>query len=728
MRVDATTVMLASGMSGVAGAGAVLAWAWLSRRGPSVSSALSALASAAHGLATAENPHDRLPAVLATVGSALGCQRLEVHELHESVGGGLPVSSLRHAWAGPGLATRDDQPDLRCRPWHPTRSRWLAELAANRVIAVGVAELPISERPELAGSGAVAVLPLIVAGRLWGCLLCLDRATSARGPDDLAVLHLLAEMSAQAIAHVRVVASLIEAQAAAVSGDRAKREFLANMSHEVRTPLNGVLGMAGLLLDTELNVRQREYAQVVRSSAENLLALLNDLIDLAKAEGDQQVERTRFDPLRLAEDVVAMLAERAHAKGIEIAIYPHPDLPRRSLGDPTRLRQVLMNLVGNAIKFTARGHIIVHAAWLDEGGGAISYSVEDTGIGFDAATRSRLFAAFSQGDGSSTRRFGGTGLGLAICRRMVEVMDGTISCRGEAGRGACFTIRVPSPEVSSGVGARSTLVSGATLGARVLVVEANEATRAAFVAVCVRVGLVPEESAGCTEALDRLAAVGAETPRIVLVSANLPGASDLPSRCPKGVACILVAPVAMRTTQADAQRLGFAACLVKPPRIARLAEVVGRVFERPDNQEDSDAGEETGTHRRSQLRVLVVEDDQVNQLLAKAVLEHEGVRVDIAADGHEALEALARASYNVVLMDLLMPVMDGLACAREIRRLERERGLPPIPIIAVTALDQPDVQERCRQAGMDGHVRKPFEPKLLRRILRRTVAERKRRA
>jgi len=496
----------------------------------------------------------------------------------------------------------------------------------------------------------------------------------------------------------------------------------------MRTPLNGVLGMAGLLLDTELNVRQREYAQVVRSSAENLLALLNDLIDLAKAEGDQQVERTRFDPLRLAEDVVAMLAERAHAKGIEIAIYPHPDLPRRSLGDPTRLRQVLMNLVGNAIKFTARGHIIVHAAWLDEGGGAISYSVEDTGIGFDAATRSRLFAAFSQGDGSSTRRFGGTGLGLAICRRMVEVMDGTISCRGEAGRGACFTIRVPSPEVSSGVGARSTLVSGATLGARVLVVEANEATRAAFVAVCVRVGLVPEESAGCTEALDRLAAVGAETPRIVLVSANLPGASDLPSRCPKGVACILVAPVAMRTTQADAQRLGFAACLVKPPRIARLAEVVGRVFERPDNQEDSGAGEETGTHRRSQLRVLVVEDDQVNQLLAKAVLEHEGVRVDIAADGHEALEALARASYNVVLMDLLMPVMDGLACAREIRRLERERGLPPIPIIAVTALDQPDVQERCRQAGMDGHVRKPFEPKLLRRILRRTVAERKRRA
>ncbi len=726
--MDLSVAILTAGCAGIAGAaGAAAAWVAIRRRASTPAAALSVLASSAHGLATAEDAHLVLPGLLAGVGAALRCRHLELHELHEPVGGGLPVSTLRHGWSAPGVPSRAIDPAQRHRPWHPVRSRWLAELAANRAVVAIATALPVAERAELDGAGAVAIHPLIVAGRLWGCLLCLEHGGKTRCADDLAVLRLLAEMSATAIDRTRVAGDLGEARAAAVSGDRAKREFLANMSHEVRTPLNGVLGMTGLLLDTELDVRQREYAQVVRGSAENLLALLNDLIDLAKAEGEQQIERVRFDPLRLAEDVVAMLSERAHAKGVEIAVHPQDGLPRRALGDPTRMRQVLMNLVGNAIKFTARGHVIVHISWTEDAGGSIVYAVEDSGIGIDNESRSRLFNTFSQGDGSSTRRFGGTGLGLAICRRMVQVMEGVITCRSELGKGATFEVRLPSPEVSSGVAVRSTQVPAAALGARVLVVEADGATRDAIAALCRRIGLVAEGAGGCTEALDRLAAIGAESPRLVLVSANLPGASDLPARCPAGVSCILLAPVAMRPTQADSERLGFAACLVKPPRMARLSEAIGRVTERSE-QDDSSDGEPTGVHRRSLLRALVVEDDAVNQLLAKAVLEREGVRVDIAADGHEALEALARASYHVVLMDLLMPVMDGLACAREIRRLERERKQPAIPIIAVSAVDQPDVQERCREAGMDGHVRKPFEPKHLRRILRRLIAERQRRA
>jgi two-component system sensor histidine kinase/response regulator len=721
--VDLPSVLLATGCAGLAGATVV--WVCIRRRDQP--QALSILAASAHSLATTQDVHLVLPGLLAGVGAALHCRHLELHELHEPVGDGLPVSSLRHGWSAPGQSARSADPALRQRPWHPARSRWLAELAANRPVVATAAALPVAERAELAGSGAVALHPLIVAGRLWGCLLCLDQGCKTRSADELAVLRLLAEMSASAIERTRTAADLSEARTAAVSGDRAKREFLANISHEVRTPLNGVLGMAGLLLDTELDVRQREYAQVVRNSAENLHALLNDLIDLAKAEGEQQVERVRYDPLRLAEDVVAMLSERAHAKGVDMAVHPQDSLPRRALGDPTRMRQVLMNMVGNAIKFTARGHVIVHVSWSEDAGGVVIYAVEDTGIGIDSEARARLFSPFSQGDGSSTRRFGGTGLGLAICRRMVQVMAGTITCRSELGKGTTFEVRLPSPEVSSGVSVRSTQVPTATLGARILVVEAEGATREAIAAVCRRIGLVAEGAAGCSEAIERLAAVGAESPRLVLVSANLPGASDLPRCCPAGVACILLAPVAMRPTQADAERLGFAACLVKPPRIARLSEAVGRAVER-SVQDDSSEAEETGVHRRSRLRALVVEDDAVNQLLAKAVLEREGVRVDVAADGHEALEALARASYHVVLMDLLMPVMDGLACAREIRRLERERNQPAIPIIAVSAVDQPDVQERCRQAGMDGHVRKPFEPKHLRRILRRLIAERQRRA
>jgi two-component system sensor histidine kinase/response regulator len=710
--VEAVTAIIAIGSAGALG---LLGGALLARRRRSSCHVAQSLTVAAHRLGADEGEVPAIRDALATVGAALGLTRLELHAVQHPPGDGLPLSSLRHAWAAPGVSERLSDPQLRDRPWHPQRSRWLAELSAGRGLAAAVADLPADERTGL--DGVVVMLePVTIEGRLWGYL---QGSGSGLSEETQTALRLFAEIAAAGLARGQAAQVLATARAEAASGDRAKREFLANISHEVRTPLNGVLGMSGLLLDTELDARQREYAQVVRSSAENLLALLNDLIDLAKAEGEQRAERTRFDPVRLAEDVVAMVAERAHAKGVEIAVHPADGLPRRVTGDAARLRQVLVNLVGNAIKFTVRGHVVVRVEW--ESDEMLTYIVSDTGIGIDTEAQSRLFAVFTQGDGSTTRRYGGTGLGLAICKRQVDVMGGTVACRSSPGQGSSFTVRVPAPEGSSAAGGRSSLIPSALLGARVLVVEPEPVVRAAFAAVCRRIGLVTEEAAGCAEAETRLAAVGVETPRLVLVSANLPGASDLPHRLPEGTRCVLLAPVGRRPTQTDVIRRGFSVCLVKPPRTARLAEAVHRALGR--DQEDSSV--DTGTHhRRTALRVLVVEDDAVNQRLVKAVLEREGMLADLASDGLEALEALTRARYDVVLLDLLMPVMDGFTCATEIRRLERERSQPPIPILAVSALDEPEVTERCRQAGIDGQLRKPFEPKHLRRLLRRLLQKR----
>jgi signal transduction histidine kinase/CheY-like chemotaxis protein len=739
-------MLVISGAS-LAGAAAFAAWSQVRWRCAARQRRLvGCLQSVARQFEATPDPYLALPAVLSDLGQALGCLRLELHEIHEPVGGGMPLSSLRCAWVAPGQRDRSSDPLQRGRPWHPERSRWFSEMTVGRAFAAVSNDLPLAERTLLDGAGAIALAPVAAVNRLRAVIMCYDRGVR-RDDTGLDALRLLAAMFAHALERTETTLALTAAQAEAEAGERAKREFLANISHELRTPLNGVLGMTGLLLDSQLDQRQKEYAQVVRSSAENLHTLVNDLIDLANSTGEDACERTRTDPLRLIEDVVAMLADRAHAKGLEIAVEPAPGLPRRVVCDPTRLRQVLVNLVGNAIKFTGRGHILVRIGW-GEGGdhrpligvpagatpvnaatrrrGAatrLELTVSDTGIGMDPGVQARLFGIFAQGDGSTTRRYGGTGLGLAIVRRQVEIMGGTIDCDSEPGAGATFTVRIPATEGSTGGSSgRSALLQTRLVGQRVLVVDPLPEVRAAIAAVCFRIGLVAEGAPGCAEALARLTSADGERPRLVLVSAGLPGASDLPVQAGKlggELGFILMAPLARRPTQGEVTALGFSACVVKPPRCARLIEAASRALSEPDEG----SSEETATHVRRSLKVLVVEDDAVNQMLAKAVLEREGYRVDLAGDGHEALEAIARAGYDAIIMDLLMPVMDGFACTTEIRRQEAARGLPRLPIIALTALTDVDLEGRCTRAGVDAMMHKPFEPKHLRRILKRLVPE-----
>jgi len=737
-------ITVISGVS-LGGAAAMAVWSHLRGRCAARQSRLvGCLQSVSRQLAVTPDPYLALPAVLSDLGQALDCLRLELHEIHEPAGGGMPLSSLRCAWAGPGQRDRSNDPLQRGRPWHPERSRWFSEMVVGRAFAAAASDLPLAERTLLDGAGAIALAPVATGNHLRAVVLCHDRR-ARRDDSGLDALRLLASLFAHALERNETADALAVARAEAESGDRAKREFISNISHELRTPLNGVLGMTGLLLDSQLDQRQKEYAQVVRNSAENLHTLVNDLIDLANADGEDACERTRTDPLRLVEDVVAMLADRAHAKGLEIAVEPSVNLPRRVLCDPTRLRQVLVNLIGNAIKFTGRGHIVVRVGW-GEGGDhrpligvpadatpvnaatrrraaatRLELSVCDTGIGIDPSIQARLFGIFAQGDGSTTRRYGGTGLGLAIVRRQIEIMGGTIDCDSEPGNGAAFIVRIPASEGSTGGSSgRSATLQTRLVGLRVLIVEAVPEVRAAIAATCFRIGLIAEGASGCSEALARLTSADSERPRLVLVSAGLPGASDLPAQAGKlggPLSFILMAPLARRPVQSEAAALGFSSCVVKPPRCARLIEAAARALDNPDEG----SGEETATHVRRSFKVLVVEDDAINQMLAKAVLEREGYRVDLAGDGHEALEAIARASYDAVLMDLHMPVMDGFACSTEIRRLEAARGQPRLPIVALTALTDTDLQARCNQAGVDAVMHKPFEPKHLRRILRRLV-------
>ncbi len=674
---------------------------------------VSELASAARALAAGSDPAFSLPAALASAGQALGLARLELHEVHVPQGGETPLSTLRVAWAAPGVRPRADAPEQRDRPWHPARTAWLGELAAGRTVAVAAATINADWRAELDGHARLLAAPVMVEGRLSACLVALG-GDAPDGVDREPALRLLAELVAAAQTASRAAQRIIRLREAAESGEKTKREFIANISHELRTPLTGVLGMVGMLIDSGLDQRQREYAQVVRGSAETLNALLNDLIALARSEGGQRAEAIRFDPLRLAEEVTTLLADRAMGKGVGIAVEPTDDLPRLVVGDAARLRQILVNLLGNAVKFTARGHIITAVGWEE---GCLVFAVRDTGIGIDTQAQRGLFRDFSQADASTTRRFGGTGLGLAVCRRMVDAMGGDIACVSEPGRGSVFTVRIPVEEVTGGRSGSGS-VDASLVGAPVLVVDPDPATRAALAAVCRRQGFSVADAADADEAVTRTGGHGA--PRVVIVASSTIGYEALPARIAASggdAVCLLLCPPSARLAREECIRLGYADCLARPPRGTRLADAVGRALSEIDDESSQDG---TGMiqRQRQRLRALVVENDAVNQMIAKTVLEREGLRVDAVSDGDEALERFAHGGIDLVIMDLLMPVMDGFTCATAIRRIEREAGRVAVPIVAVSALDDPGLLERCRAAGIDSLLRKPFEPRQLRRILR----------